>query len=89
METTTANIRVLLMCVALNRNFVHQDSNGDYHLFNKDPKGTTVSVENRLKYELYGEFPLSEVNQHEYENHIRPAIKFRKYRSCTKNIFVL
>lgn len=34
-------------------------------------------IESRLKYELYGEYPLSEINEVDYIQNIRPSILFK------------
>ena len=48
----------LLECLAARANTVRTDRNGNYTT-EEDPEGEEYSLESRLQYELFGEYPLS------------------------------
>ena len=46
------------------------------------PEGSLFrDLESRLQFELYGEFPLSENNQQDWDDSIRDAFNFKKNKS--------
>jgi hypothetical protein len=50
------------------------------------PKG---SVESRLQFELYGEYPLSKKNQLDYEQKIRPAFNLNFIETSKENLSLI
>lgn len=73
------NLQILLRCLASGDTIVFETPKGDYIAY--QCKGTTLvpkgsverTVESRLQFELYGEYPLSERNQLDFDQKIRGA----------------
>lgn len=77
------NLQILLRGIASGDKMVFKTIEGNYIAY--QCKGTSLvpkesvelSIESCLQFELYGEFPLKERNQLDYNNKIRPAFYFK------------
>ena len=78
-----SNLLIILRAISAGENTIFENSNGEYVSKQTDDfqthslhKGCTeYSIESRLQFELYGEYPLSEKSLLDYEKNVRPAIK--------------
>lgn len=76
------NLLTVLRSIALGHKTIFEDKNGNYVSKQVDNpqthslhKGCTEKdIESRLKFELYGEYPLSELNELDYLKNVKPAI---------------
>ena len=71
---TEEKIVLILRCIAAGEKTIFENENGAY--FKEDGEGRTKrTVESRLQFELYGEYPLSPTNEIDWLN-VRASIRF-------------
>jgi hypothetical protein len=77
------NLKIILRGIAEGHKTIFRNENGDYISKQVDSFQTHTlhegfeekDIENMLMFELYGEFPLDEKDQIDYEKNIKPAFK--------------
>ncbi len=75
------NLQTLLRCLGTGDTMIFETPKGNYIAY--QCKGTSLvpigsverTIESRLQLELYGEYPLSESNQIDYDLRVRKAFK--------------
>lgn len=76
------NFRKLLVALVLGHNTILMDKNGLYHYVGAPAVPVSAepySVESRIQYELYGEYPLSQDAQHDWDSEVYHSFKFPKH----------
>lgn len=74
------NLRTILRCINAGEKTILQDIHGNYISNQVDNWQTRewlkdyeeVDIESRLKFELYGEYPLSDIDENDYLRNIKP-----------------
>ncbi len=79
--TTGENIQTLLRCLKAGYNTVFETPKGEYvsiqcKNFDENKGLPERSIESRLQYELYGEWPLSDKDELDWIKNIKPLFKF-------------
>lgn len=79
------NLLVILRGISVGHQTIFQDKKGNYvskqvdnfqtHSLHKGCE--EKDIEGRLQYELYGEYPLSPLNELDYLKNVKPSFRFR------------
>lgn len=73
------NLLVLLRSISVGFKAVYELENGDLYsiLASRPPNSEVRTVESRLQFELYGEYPLSDSNQGDWDRLVKHSFKLK------------